>query len=103
MNYAKYIDHTLLKQESTRAQVDKILDEATEYHFKSVCINTTHVKYAADKLQDTDELICTVICFTLCATNTAMKNFEVEDSIKNGASEVDMVINIGSLKDRRYD
>ncbi|WP_204179702.1 MULTISPECIES: deoxyribose-phosphate aldolase [unclassified Staphylococcus] len=103
MNYAKYIDHTLLKPESTRAQVDKILDEATEYHFKSVCINPIHVKYAADKLQDTDVLVCTVIGFPLGATNTEVKVFEVEDAIKNGASEVDMVINIGALKDGRYD
>ena len=103
MNYAKYIDHTLLKPESTRAQVDKILDEASVYHFKSVCINPTHVKYAADKLQDTDVLVCTVIGFPLGATNTEVKVFEVEDAIKNGASEVDMVINIGALKDGRYD
>ncbi|MCI2941633.1 deoxyribose-phosphate aldolase [Staphylococcus cohnii] len=103
MNYAKYIDHTLLKPESTRDQVDKILDETIEYHFKSVCINPTHVKYAADKLQDTDVLVCTVIGFPLGATNTEVKVFEVEDAIKNGASEVDMVINIGALKDERYD
>src|SRR5699024_3977484 len=103
MNYAKYIDHTLLKPESTRTQIDKILDEASEYHFKSVCINPTHVKYAADKLKGTDVLVCTVIGFPLGASTTAVKVFEVEDAIKNGASEIDMVINIGALKDGRYE
>ncbi|WP_240626733.1 deoxyribose-phosphate aldolase [Staphylococcus nepalensis] len=97
------MDHTLLKPESTRTQIDKILDEASEYHFKSVCINPTHVKYAADKLKGTDVLVCTVIGFPLGASTTAVKVFEVEDAIKNGASEIDMVINIGALKDGRYE
>ncbi|UDI77796.1 deoxyribose-phosphate aldolase [Staphylococcus taiwanensis] len=103
MNYAKYIDHTLLKPESTRQQIDQIIQEAKEYNFKSICVSPTHVKYAADKLKDSDVLVCTVIGFPLGATTTASKIFETEDAIKNGASEIDMVINIGALKDGRFE
>lgn len=103
MEYAKYIDHTLLKPESTSQQIDKIISEAKEYHFKSICVNPTHVKYASEQLVNSDVLVCTVIGFPLGATTTATKIFETEDAIKNGASEIDMVINIGALKDGRYD
>lgn len=103
MNYAKFIDHTLLKPESTRQQIDQIIDEAKEYNFKSICVNPTHVKYAAERLNDSDVLICTVIGFPLGATTTATKIFETEDAIKNGATELDMVINIGALKDGRFE
>ncbi|MCH4336997.1 deoxyribose-phosphate aldolase [Staphylococcus haemolyticus] len=103
MNYAKFIDHTLLKPESTRKQIDQIIDEAKEYNFKSICVNPTHVKYAAERLNDSDVLVCTVIGFPLGATTTATKIFETEDAIKNGASEIDMVINIGALKDGRFE
>lgn len=103
MNVAKYIDHTLLKPDSTREQIDKILEEAKKYQFKSVCINPTHVSYASQQLLDTDVLVCTVIGFPLGATTTDVKVFETENANKNGASEIDMVINIGALKDQRYD
>ncbi|HLR18806.1 MAG TPA: deoxyribose-phosphate aldolase [Staphylococcus sp.] len=103
MNYAKYIDHTLLKPESTRAQIDKIIEEAKEYNFKSVCINPAHVKYAAEKLNGTEVLVCTVIGFPLGASTTETKMFEVENAVKNGASEIDMVINVGALKDERFE
>lgn len=103
MNYAKIIDHTLLKPESTRQQIDQIIDEAKEYNFKSICVNPTHVKYAAERLNDSDVLVCTVIGFPLGATTTATKIFETENAIKNGASEIDMVINIGALKDGRFE
>lgn len=103
MNVAKYIDHTLLKPDSTREQIDKILEEAKKYQFKSVCINPTHVSYASQQLLDTDVLVCTVIGFPLGSTTTDVKVFETENAIKNGASEIDMVINIGALKDQRYD
>lgn len=103
MNYAKFIDHTLLKPESTRQQIDQIIDEAKDYNFKSICVNPTHVKYAAERLNDSDVLVCTVIGFPLGATTTATKIFETEDAIKNGASEIDMVINIGALKDGRFE
>lgn len=103
MDFAKYIDHTLLKPDATLNQIDKLIDEAKEYHFKSVCINPTYVKHAAEALKDSDVLVCTVIGFPLGANTSATKAFEVEDAIKNGADELDMVINIGALKDGRYD
>ncbi|KDP11830.1 deoxyribose-phosphate aldolase, partial [Staphylococcus chromogenes MU 970] len=68
MNFEKYIDHTLLKPESTRDQIDRIIEEAKTYHFKSICINPTHVAYAHDKLADSDVLVCTVIGFPLGAS-----------------------------------
>ena len=82
MNVAKYIDHTLLKPDSTREQIDKILEEAKKYQFKSVCINPTHVSYASQQLLDTDVLVCTVIGFPLGATTTDVKVFETENAIK---------------------
>ncbi|PNZ66344.1 deoxyribose-phosphate aldolase [Staphylococcus croceilyticus] len=103
MNYAKYIDHTLLKPESTREQIDNIIKEAKEYGFKSICVNPTHVNYAAEQLKDSDVLVCTVIGFPLGATTTETKVFETKNAIDNGASEIDMVINVGALKDKRYD
>lgn len=65
MKFEKYIDHTLLKPESTRTQIDQIIDEAKAYNFKSVCVNPTHVKYAAERLADSEVLVCTVIGFPL--------------------------------------
>lgn len=103
MNYARYIDHTLLKPESTRNQIDKIIEEAKAFNFKSICINPTHVKYAAEQLKGSDVLVCTVIGFPLGASTTETKIFETEDAINKGASEVDMVINIGALKDGRFE
>ena len=103
MNFEKYIDHTLLKPESTRAQIDKIIDEAKSYHFKSICVNPTHVAYAHEKLRDSDVLVCTVIGFPLGANTPEVKAFETTNAIENGADEIDMVINIGALKDGRYD
>lgn len=92
-----------MKPESTRQQIDQIIDEAKEYNFKSICVNPTHVKYAAERLNDSGVLVCTVIGFPLGATTTATKIFETEDAIKNGATELDMVINIGALKDGRFE
>ncbi|UXR69486.1 deoxyribose-phosphate aldolase [Staphylococcus sp. IVB6246] len=103
MNYEKYIDHTLLKPESTRQQIDKIIEEAKEYNFKSVCVNPTHVTYSAEKLADSDVLVCTVIGFPLGASTSEVKACETKDAISKGADEIDMVINIGALKDGRYD
>lgn len=103
MNYAKFIDHTQLKPESTREQIDKIINEAKEYGFKSICVNPTHVKYSAEQLKGTDVLVCTVIGFPLGASTKEVKAFETKNAIENGASEIDMVINIGALKDGRLD
>lgn len=103
MNYVKFIDHTQLKSESTREQIDKIINEAKEYGFKSICVNPTHVKYSAEQLKGTDVLVCTVIGFPLGASTKEVKAFETKNAIENGASEIDMVINIGALKDGRLD
>ena len=98
MKLNKYIDHTILKPETTQEQVEKILSEAKEYDFASVCVNPTWVSLAADSLKDSDVKVCTVIGFPLGANTSAVKAFETEDAIANGADEIDMVINIGALK-----
>ncbi|WP_416828793.1 deoxyribose-phosphate aldolase [Ectobacillus polymachus] len=104
VNLAKMIDHTLLKANATKAEVMKLLEEAKKYQFASVCINPTWVKTAAEYLHDTPEVkVCTVIGFPLGATTPEVKAFETKDAIENGADEVDMVINIGALKDQQYD
>ena len=91
------VDHTLLKPEATWADIQKICDEAMEYHTASVCINPCFVKQAAEYMKGAVP-VCTVIGFPLGATDTATKVFEAKTAIENGASEVDMVINIGRLK-----
>lgn len=99
MNLAKYIDHTLLKPEATMPQVDQIIAEAKTYQFASVCLNPYWVKRASEALQDSNVKVVTVIGFPLGATTTAAKVFEAQDAIENGADELDMVINVGELKD----
>lgn len=98
MSINKYIDHTLLKPESTQEQIDQLLKEAKEYDFASVCVNPTWVKYSAQALAGSDVNVCTVVGFPLGATTSAVKAFETKDAIANGADEIDMVINIGALK-----
>ena len=102
-NYEKMIDHTLLKAEATKEQIEKICAEAKQFGFASVCVNPTWVKYCSELLQHTEVLVCTVIGFPLGANTSAVKAFEAKDAIANGAKEVDMVINIGALKDKNYD
>lgn len=103
MKLNKYIDHTILKPESTEQQVAKIIEEAKEYDFASVCVNPTWVAYAAKRLAGTEVKVCTVIGFPLGANTPAVKAFETKDAIANGADEIDMVINIGALKSQNYD
>ena len=98
MKLNKYIDHTILKPETTQEQVEKILSEAKEYDFAGVCVNPTWVSLAAESLKDSDVKVCTVIGFPLGANTSAVKAFETEDAIANGADEIDMVINVGALK-----
>ncbi len=98
MNLNQYIDHTLLKPEASKDQVVKLIEEAKEYNFASVCINPTWVKLAAEMLATSNVKVCTVIGFPLGATTPEVKAFETSNAIKNGADEVDMVINIGALK-----
>ncbi|MER2258442.1 MAG: deoxyribose-phosphate aldolase, partial [Priestia megaterium] len=103
-NITGIIDHTLLKADATEEQVTVLAQEAKEYSFASVCVNPTWVKKAAELLKDAPEVkVCTVIGFPLGATTSAVKAFETTNAIENGADEVDMVINIGALKDKNYD
>ncbi len=95
---ARYIDHTLLKPEATEEQVRKLCAEALEYNFRSVCVNPTWVSVAADELRGSDVLTCTVVGFPLGAHEPEIKAMESRRAIRNGAREIDMVINIGALK-----
>ncbi|MCM3737021.1 deoxyribose-phosphate aldolase [Bacillus cytotoxicus] len=99
MNIAKLIDHTVLKPDTKKEDVMKVLEEAKKYNFASVCINPTWVKLAAEELAGHDVDVCTVIGFPLGANTTETKVFETKDVIAKGATEVDMVINVGALKD----
>ena len=103
MNINKYIDHTLLKADARHYEITKVLDEALQNDFASVCIQPCHVSYAAQYLKDSDVKVCTVIGFPLGANTTATKVFETKDAIANGADEIDMVMNIGALKDGKDD
>lgn len=103
MKLNKLIDHTLLKPEATKAQIEKLCGEAKEYDFKSVCVNPHYVKRAKELLKESDVLVCTVIGFPLGQNTTAIKVSETKDAIQNGADEIDMVINIGALKSKDGD
>lgn len=95
---AKFIDHTLLRPDATSDEIDKMCAEALEYGFASVCINPTWVKRAAEKLRGSDVKVCTVIGFPLGATSPEIKAMEARRALRDGAREVDMVINVGALK-----
>lgn len=103
MKLNKLIDHTLLKPEATKTQIEKLCSEAKEYDFKSVCVNPYYVKYAKELLKESDVLVCTVIGFSQGQNTTAIKVAETKDAIQNGADEIDMVINIGALKSKDKD
>lgn len=102
-NYALLIDHTLLKPEATKEQIATLCQEAKKYDFASVCVNPTWVAEAAKHLEGAKSVVCTVIGFPLGAQTSATKAFETKDAIANGASEIDMVINIGALKSGQLD
>ena len=101
-NILAHCDHTLLKQESTWAQIKEVCDDGLKYGCASVCIPASLVKQAADYVGN-ELKICTVIGFPNGYSTTAVKVFETEDAIRNGADEIDMVINIGWVKDQRWD
>ena len=103
MNYNKFIDHTILKPEASEAQVVKLCEEAKEFDFASVCVNPCHVALCAKLLANTDVKVCTVIGFPLGANTAEVKGFETKNAVDNGATEIDMVINVGALKDKKYD
>jgi len=97
------MDHTILKADTPKSEVLRIIEEAKKYHFYSVCVNPVWVSLAAEELKGEPVSVCTVIGFPLGASTTATKVFETEDAIKNGADEVDMVISVGQLKSGDYE
>ena len=97
-DFAKYIDHTLLKADAKKEDIIELCSEARMYSFASVCVNPTWVKTAAGALEGSTVKVCTVIGFPLGASTSEVKAFETENAIKNGATEIDMVINIGMLR-----
>lgn len=97
-DYAKYIDHTLLKADAKEDEIIELCSEARMYSFASVCINPTWVKTAAKSLEGTAVKVCTVIGFPLGASTSEVKAFETKNAIRNGATEIDMVLNIGALR-----
>ena len=102
-NIAKYIDHTLLKPDATQDQIAQLCYEARTHHFASVCVNPTNVPLCAQLLRGSDVKVCTVVGFPLGATPPSVKAFETQQAIRDGATEIDMVINVGALKSRDYD
>lgn len=103
MNLSKYIDHTLLKATATENDIIQLCNEAKEYHFYAVCVNSCYVPLCRDELQETQIKIASVIGFPLGAMYTASKLTEAVNAVKDGADEIDMVINIGYLKNQQYD
>lgn len=99
LNLSEMIDHTLLRADATKAEITKLTEEAKKYQFASVCVNPTWVAYSAEQLIGSTVKVCTVIGFPLGASATETKAFEAKQAIASGATEVDMVINIGALKD----
>ena len=103
MKLSKYIDHTLLKPDASKDAIRKLCREAREYDFKSVCVNSGNIPLCKEELEGSDVLVCTVIGFPLGACTMETKVFETKDAIEKGADEIDMVINIGRLKDNDMD
>lgn len=98
----KLFDHTILKADATRKDVKRVCDEAMAYSFCSVCVNSYYVPYVANLLHGSDVKICSVVGFPLGAMSTRAKALEARIAVMDGADEIDMVINIGALKDRDY-
>ncbi len=99
----KYIDHTLLKQNATREMLEKLCSEAKEFDFKTVCVNPCWISYCKSLLKNSNVGVCTVIGFPLGAMTTEAKAFEAKNAVDEGADEVDMVLNIGKLKDNDFE
>jgi len=102
-NIASKIDHTMLKPDATPEEIKELCEEAKNYHFASVCVNPGYVSLCSSILKGTDVRVCTVIGFPLGSNTTEVKKFETEQAIQNGATEIDMVINVGRLKAGDYD
>ena len=100
---ASYIDHTLLKPDATRAQLEQLCTEAAEHQFSTVCVNSSRVELAYSLLEDSDVQVCTVVGFPLGAMDADAKRYETEVAVDLGASEIDMVMNVGRFKDGEHD
>ncbi|MDY7095096.1 MAG: deoxyribose-phosphate aldolase [Acidobacteriota bacterium] len=100
---ARYIDHTLLKPDTTPQQIEVLCDEAREHHFAAVCVNPVWVRRAAQRLRGSDVQVASVVGFPLGAATTRIKAMETRQALRDGAREIDMVINIGALKGGDYD
>lgn len=103
MEINKFIDHTILKATAQKKDIKKLCDEAKEYEFYSVCVNGANVSYAYEQVKDSDVKVAAVVGFPLGAMATDVKVFEAKKTIEDGASEIDMVINVGALKDGDYE
>lgn len=103
MNYAKMIDHTILKPDATIKQIETLCGEAVEYGFASVCVNSSYVPFCAELLADSDVKVCTVVGFPLGAMSTAGKVMEARQAIQDGADEIDMVVHVGMIKSGDWD
>lgn len=103
MNLAKYIDHTILKPETTKEEVVKVCQEAKEHGFFSVCVNPYYVKLVSNELAGSDVKVCSVIGFPLGASVTSVKAAETKQAIADGANEIDMVLNVAAMKNGEYD
>ncbi|MDF2677152.1 MAG: deoxyribose-phosphate aldolase [Bacillota bacterium] len=102
-NIEKYIDHTLLKADATKEMIKKLCEEAVQYGFYSVCVNSCHVNLCKKLVANSDVKICSVIGFPLGAADSDSKVFEAKHAVENGADEIDMVINVGALKSKDYE
>ncbi len=100
LSVARFIDHTLLKPDASADEVAQLCREAREYHFASVCVNSTYVPLCSDLLKGSDVAVCVVVGFPLGASLPEVKAYEAQMAIQNGATEVDMVLNVGALKSR---
>lgn len=98
-----YIDHTILKAEATSQEVKKLCEEAKQYKFASICVNTCFTELVSSELKGSDVKTCVVVGFPLGAMSTEAKAFEAKSAVAKGAQEVDTVINVGSLKEKNYD
>lgn len=101
--FSKYFDHTILKPDATLEMVEKVVREAIDNKLASVCVNQYRTKMVSELLKNTDIKVCTVVGFPLGAVSTKIKAFETKIAIADGSDEIDMVINIGALKDKDYD
>lgn len=103
MELKNFIEHTLLRQDATKDELKKLFEEAIKYDFWGICVNPCHVKFASEYLKSKNTKIVTVIGFPLGATKTEVKAYEAKQAVLDGADEIDMVLNVGEMKDKNYD